>query len=524
MTWDPSTSLGYESAKIASIAVPYLQGRGLDVGCGMNLVWPSAIGVDSKKAFGPHTAASVESEGDDLSMFADATMDYVFSSHTLEHFESEKVPAVLAEWWRVLKVGGRLVLYLPHADFYPNIGQPGANPDHKADYVPQDIINLMKSVGSWTMLEDEARNAANEYSFFQVFRKEADGAGHTFDLWQRYPRGKKRACVCRFGAIGDQIIAASILPALKKQGYFITYMTTPDAQQIVMHDPNIDEFWIQARDFVPNNQLGPFWESIKERFDHFVNLCESIEGSLLKIAGRLDHGYSDETRRRLYGKVNYLERTHDIASVPHDFAPRFYTTAEERRIAQARMANMQGPVIAWAVAGSSMHKLYPHIPAVVGWLLDKTDASIVLLGDAKEGLDIQNAIIHNVGEHRRLFGMAGQWKIREVLTFVQQADIVVGPETGVMNAVCFEPNAKVVYLSHSSRHNLTLHWRNTMALEPARTPCYPCHRLHHDGTFCHKDEATQAALCAANVEPERLYKAIELSLLQVKRRMAQAAD
>jgi predicted SAM-dependent methyltransferase len=172
VTWDPATSCGYESAKIASIAVPYLQGRGLDVGCGMNAVWPSAIGVDSKKAFGPHTAASVESEGDDLSMFADATMDYVFSSHTLEHFEPGKVPAVLAEWWRVLKVGGRLVLYLPHADFYPNIGQEGANPDHKWDPDPDTVIDLMKNVGSWTLLENEVRSASNEYSFFQVFRRD----------------------------------------------------------------------------------------------------------------------------------------------------------------------------------------------------------------------------------------------------------------------------------------------------------------------------------------------------------------
>ena len=41
MTWDLSTSCGYESAKIAGIALPYLQGRGLDIGCGMSKVWPS---------------------------------------------------------------------------------------------------------------------------------------------------------------------------------------------------------------------------------------------------------------------------------------------------------------------------------------------------------------------------------------------------------------------------------------------------------------------------------------------------
>lgn len=344
---------------------------------------------------------------------------------------------------------------------------------------------------------------------------------HKYQIWERNPGGKKRCCIVRFGAIGDQVIAASVLPALKAQGYFITYMTTPDAQQIVLHDPNIDEFWIQDRDFVPNQQLGPFWESVKERFDHFVNLCESIEGSLLKIPGRLEHGYTDETRRRLYGNVNYLERTHDIAAVPHDFAPRFYPTAEEKSRAASWLRGTSGPVIAWAIAGSSMHKIYPHTFTVLGWLLDNTDASIVLLGDAKEGLALQKAILSNVGEHSRLLPMAGKWGIRDVLTLAQQADVVVGPETGVLNAVSFERNAKVVYLSHSSRTNLTKHWINTMALEPtaAKAPCYPCHRLHHDGTFCHFDEETKGALCAAHVEPERVFKCIELSLLHVRQKV-----
>lgn len=521
MTWDASTSCGFESAKIASIAVPYLQGRGLDIGCGMNRVWPSAIGVDSQKAFGPHTAASIITECGDLSMFADETMDYVFSSHTLEHVETDRLPATLAEWWRVLKDGGRLVLYLPHADFYPNIGHDGANPDHKSDFLPNDIIALMKDIGAWTLLENEERNATNEYSFFQVYRKDKGFSGPIFAPWQRNPGGKKRACVCRFGAIGDQIIAASVLPSLKAQGYHITYMTTPDAQQIVLHDPHIDEFWVQANDYVPNAQLGPFWESIKERFDHFVNLCESIEGGLLKLAGRLDHAYSDETRRRLYGTVNYLERTADIAAVPYDFAPKFYPTDEETRKAAAFVRSLSGPVIAWAIAGSSIHKMYPHIPPVVGWLLDKTDASIVLLGDAKEGRQIQDAIVQSVGAHDRLVPMAGEWGIRQVLAFAQQADVVVGPETGILNGVSFEPNAKVIYLSHSSRTNLTKHWVNTMALEPtaAKAPCYPCHRLHHDGSFCHQDLDTMAALCAAHVEPERVFRCIELSLRHVRQRV-----
>jgi hypothetical protein len=53
---------------------------------------------------------------------------------------TSRTTAALRAWWDILKVGGHLCLYLPHRDLYPNIGSDGANPDHKHDFVPEDII------------------------------------------------------------------------------------------------------------------------------------------------------------------------------------------------------------------------------------------------------------------------------------------------------------------------------------------------------------------------------------------------
>lgn len=42
--------------------------------------------------------------------------DFVYSSHTLEHMSD---PAeALINWWRVVKPGGFLILYIPHRDLY----------------------------------------------------------------------------------------------------------------------------------------------------------------------------------------------------------------------------------------------------------------------------------------------------------------------------------------------------------------------------------------------------------------------
>lgn len=519
MTWTMESSRGFESRKIAHLAVPYTRGLGIDVGCGFEPVWPRCIGVDSTRHRHPHGGETVDvvAEAHRLPMFADVSLDYVFSSHLLEHVGD--VRATLAEWTRIIKTGGYLALYLPSADLYPRIGQPGANPDHKRDIGRGDVAGWLKECTScgWTVVEDEERSGADEYSFWQVFQKRADGH-FVHQPWERNPNGRKRCLVIRYGAIGDQIMASSILPLLKREGYHVTYNTTPDAAEIVRANPAIDDWWLQDKDQVPNEQLGPYWKALEERFDRIVNLCESIEGSLLALPGRITHGYSHEARHRISGAVNYWERTHDIAGVPHVFDVRFYPTEEERHAARHMREKFAGPCVVWALNGSSHHKVYPFTNTVVGWLLRHTDAHVFLVGDASDGKTLQDAIIETLKRDgfdvSRVHARCGEWKIRECLAFVELADCVVGPETGVTNAAAMLAMPKVVMLSHSSHENLTKHWRNTTALGPPqnRCPCYPCHRMIYGWQDCHQVKATGAALCASEIKPERVFSAIRLGM------------
>lgn len=343
---------------------------------------------------------------------------------------------------------------------------------------------------------------------------------HKFNIWQRNPSGKKRCLVVRYGAVGDMIQAASILPELKKQGYHITFNTADNGYEILRNDPNIDEWIVQAKDYVPNPELGPYWQQIKfeGRYDKIINLCESIEGALLTLPGRLQHDYSDESRRKLLN-VNYLERTHDIAGVPYEFSPKFYPDIAEINWARKERAKYKNPVIVWTIAGSAQHKIYPWVQIVIAWLLENSNAEIFILGDADLGVNLQNGIIaaldkDKIDHSQRVHKMCGKWKIRQALSFVQQADCVVGPETGNLNSVCMEKNAKVIYLSHSSHENLTRHWKNTTVLEPdkGKAKCFPCHRLHYTLEYCPQDEKTQASMCASSVEPKRVFEAIMKSL------------
>lgn len=535
MTWTLENSQGFESDKIAAFIVPYTRGRGLDVGCGMKLAWPHMIGVDGGQHFGRGAASIVVSDASELPLFADGSLDFVFSSHTLEHIVDTR--AALQEWWRIIRPGGHLVLYLPHADLYPRIGEPGANPDHKHDFQPEDIVAHMGAVAGehhegWTLVEDETRAETNEYSFFQVYRKEA-GPVIARNIWQRHPQDRRRALVVRFGAIGDQLQTASVLPLIKEQGYHITYMTTPEAQQVLLHNPSVDEWLIQDRDQVPNVQLGAYIETVAQRYDKVINFCESIEGSLLALPGRPNHSWTAEARRKVLGTVNYQERIHDLAGVPYRFSPRFHPTEAERREALTFKSTLGGPVVMWAIGGSSNHKLYPFTDTVAAWLLEKTDARLVLV-TGPDLADVEAGIVYALERHgadmARVHRTAGAWGIRRALTFAEYADVVIGPETGIINAASHLVTPTIVMLSHSSRENLTKHWRNTIVLEAerARTPCSPCHRLHIDWTYCPMVEETGGALCASNIRPAVVFAAIQRALGMAERRsnkpIAVAAD
>src|SRR6202012_2109161 len=166
----------------------------------------------------------------------------------------------------------------------------------------------------WKLIRSEERDQGDEYSLLIIAQKTI--CGWKEQLWERNPEGKKRALVIRYGAYGDAIVASSILPGLKKQGYHVTFNTTPKVKDLLQHNPYIDEWIVQATDYVPNPALGSYWRGISEEYDPVINLCESVEGSLLALPGRLNHAYPQEARRRVMGTVNYLERTHDIAAVP----------------------------------------------------------------------------------------------------------------------------------------------------------------------------------------------------------------
>ena len=511
MTWSREMSCGFEAQKIKYLTVPYTRGTGLDIGCGPERIWPHAVGIDRYlSAKGAAIAGDIKK----IPTFADQSMDWVFSSHALEDFAEEDTLPILREWWRVIRPGGFLVLYLPHEDHYPKIGEDGCNPAHLRNLNQQNVIDAMTEVDEkgWDLIEDEVRAGGNEYSFYQVFRKRTrkDSAEDRMAPWASRS-GKPVVLVTRYGGFGDMIQASSVFPGLEEMGYEVHVNTTPAGYDIIKNDPHVSGSLIQDKNQVPNEELQFFWPAIEEKYAKVINLSESVEDTLLARPGSKAHSWPHIKRHFMLDR-NYMEFTHTIAGVENEPAPRFYPSPQEKKWA-AKQKKKFGRAILWCLAGSSVHKFYPHQDRVIATLLQQDpDIKIILIGD-----ELCKMLEVGWEEESRVVCRSGEWSIRETLAFAELADCVVGPETGVLNSVSSLDIPKVIMLSHSSHENLTKYWKNTQAITPEATPCYPCHLLHYGTEFCHQDAETGAAMCAAQVNPLEVYEAIQRSLIAVEK-------
>lgn len=516
--WRADDPQGNEAHKVRFELIPYLGDTNLDIGCGPAKVFPHFIGLDSGKdtqIFGIEMKPDICGDCRSIPLFGDGAFDLVFSSHTLEHIEDHQ--ATLAEWWRLVKPGGHLALYLPHKDLYPNIGTPHGNPDHKHDFLPEDIVQAMEAVASgWDLVVNQVRSELREYSFFQVYRKlpPVDLSGVVPENWTgpregpnrsrrqswQQPKPEKSAAVVRLGAYGDALWASSLLPHLKDQGYHVTVYTEKAGAEVLAADPHIDRIIVLPHQLLDDNELILYfiWESRK--YTRWINTTGAVETRLLPHPNQEPYYWPDAVRAKEMNR-NYLEAMHDVAELPHDFRQRFYPTRRERAWALEERAKLDGPVVVVAPTGSGLPKTWPHLQRFME-LMAARQVHTVVLGELRSYADRLNAPEH----YGHLVGRG--LPIRLAMSLAQVADVVVGTESAIVNAVAMEPMLKLVLLSHSSPENLTKHWVNTASVEATGVPCHPCHRLHRDFTFCAQHPDTQFAACQSAMSAEAIAEAV----------------
>lgn len=455
-------------ARITSLrwgTIPYTAGSGLHVGCGPQRTWPNALGLDTGK-LGP--AVDLMMPLDELPLFAADVYDFVAVGDALARVRRPR--KLLAECWRVLGPGGHLILVRPTPVAYDWLLEDAA------DYCVMAQLQL----GAQRV---------------DVVQKLAPGAGRH----RAAAIGDKTCAIVRTGGFGDALWASSLLPALKEEGWHVTMYLEPQGEEVLRHDPHLDRIIVTDDLRVNGEGLGPFWAHEMERYDRFINLVECVEKNMLAVPNDLRFYWPAEERRRLFGG-NYLEAVHRLAGVPRKWAQRFFPTADETREALGRITTDRKTAV-FAISGSTLPKFWPYVDGLLEGLVAR-GYDVWVLGETR-GFPVKaRRGVHVVGV---------SWSIRQSLAFALVADVVVGQETGILNAVAYEPMRKVVLLSHSTAKNLTATWKNTVALHG--TPdCWPCHQIHYlqnGWAHCNQDETTKVAKCQSTITVDQVLAAIE---------------
>ncbi|MFT5882554.1 MAG: SAM-dependent methyltransferase [Crocinitomicaceae bacterium] len=162
-----------ETSKVRHRLAQYCVGDGIDVGYGGDPVLETAIAMDLPLKYAAYASKPQHLHGDaaNLLWFREGVLDYVYSSHVLEDFEDTE--AVLREWIRVLRVGGRVVLFLPDESAYRAYCQsqgkpPNAHHVHD-DFGAQYLKQVFQRIGGVQVVHEDF--PVGIYSFEMVIEK-----------------------------------------------------------------------------------------------------------------------------------------------------------------------------------------------------------------------------------------------------------------------------------------------------------------------------------------------------------------
>jgi SAM-dependent methyltransferase len=140
-----------ETSKCRERLARFCVGYGVDLGTAGDPITETAVRIDLPTPYAKTGPYPVQLGGDasKLHWFNDGVLDYVYSSHLLEDFPDTK--SILKEWLRVLKLGGRLILFCPDQKAYEAYcasRNDGTNPHHAhADFSLKIVQHILDDLG-----------------------------------------------------------------------------------------------------------------------------------------------------------------------------------------------------------------------------------------------------------------------------------------------------------------------------------------------------------------------------------------
>lgn len=315
----------------------------------------------------------------------------------------------------------------------------------------------------------------------------------------------KKCLIIRLGGIGDLIFLTPIFPVLKQDGYEVHVNCKSNGKAIFKNNPFIDNLIIHDES-IKIEDLPDHWKQLSQGYDKVINYSGSVEQKYL-ISDDNELYYGDKSKRKT--DVNYYDEMFKLAGYNiKGRLPQLFINRKERKWLKRERDRHKGKfVILWSLSGSAIHKAWPYAEDVAKEILDKYPKVVIITA----GDDFCYAL---EWEHPRTICTSGKATLRESLLRTSFVDLVIGAETGLINASGCWSVPKIILYTHSRHENLSKYFKNAYPIQSV-ADCSPCYRLvrpdiKNPGGVCNPVESMgRASACMVMIKPERVIDAVE---------------
>ena len=280
-------------------------------------------------------------------------------------------------------------------------------------------------------------------------------------------------------AIGDAVFITPIPRLLAEKGHEVHLACMPHNNEVFQNNPYIAKL-IPLPDSKNFNQWAKEFESEKTKYDEIFRCSGHVEVGLLY---RTDSQWGAipgvmERRERAEG-VNYQDRILEgLGFEERGLLPEFYFSKEEQEHMELVMegkAKNKEKLVMWQWDGSSQSKTLVFAPMYIREILKKRQNIqhyVYTPWPNMQGL---------IPEHDKVHNTWGHTSIRNSIQLTALADLVIGPESFLVNASAAFETPKMIFFSHSAPDNLALYFENCFAAVPVpEVECHPCYLIHVD--------------------------------------------
>ncbi|MEE4197703.1 MAG: glycosyltransferase family 9 protein [Bacteroidales bacterium] len=250
---------------------------------------------------------------------------------------------------------------------------------------------------------------------------------------------KIRFLIIRFSSIGDIVLTTPVVRCLKNQldGAEIHYLTKPQFREIVEGNPWVDKVHVLQK---------PFAKTIRElkylHFDYVIDLHKNLRSFRVKNQLKIISFSFDKLNKEKWLMVNFKKnrlpalhivdrylKTLSVFDVQNDGKGLDYHIPEKDRVDVRSLSEELVDGFVGVVVGA-YHNTKKLTPEKIISICQKIDRPVVLLGGPADRDDAEK-IKKAVGQN--LYNACGIFNINQSASLVEQANVILTPDTGLMH-------------------------------------------------------------------------------------------